>query len=85
MYTTGRYLYGPDVTFKVFPLDAHHVTLADALIFTADKLEVILNSIIRTRSIVLTWGGGMNIVDKLQEYRSLIVSIHLSVVIKLLR
>lgn len=40
MYTAGRYLYGPDVTFKAFLLDAHHVTLTDALIFTADKLEV---------------------------------------------
>lgn len=40
VYTSGRYLYGPDVTFKAFPLDAHYVTLADALIFTADKLEV---------------------------------------------
>lgn len=51
MFTVGRYLYGPDVTFKAFPLDAHHVTLEDALIFTADKLEVILDSRIRTRSI----------------------------------
>ncbi|XP_061187984.1 uncharacterized protein LOC133196050 [Saccostrea echinata] len=40
VYTAGRYFYGPDMEFKVFPLDAHYVTLENAKIFTADKLEV---------------------------------------------
>ena len=40
VYTNGRYLFGPDMEFKTFPLDAHLVTLTNARIFTADKLEV---------------------------------------------
>nr|XP_022328554.1 uncharacterized protein LOC111127600 isoform X1 [Crassostrea virginica] len=40
VYTNGRYLFGPDMEFKTFPLDAHLVTLTNAWIFTADKLEV---------------------------------------------
>ncbi|XP_048778067.1 uncharacterized protein LOC125681856 [Ostrea edulis] len=42
VYTAGRYFYGPDMEFKIFPRDAHYVTLKSAKIFTADKLEVLL-------------------------------------------
>ncbi|XP_048777110.2 uncharacterized protein LOC125681186 [Ostrea edulis] len=40
VYTTGKYLIGPDAEFKVFSSDAHFITLKDVAIFTADKLEV---------------------------------------------
>lgn len=49
----GRYLYGLDVMFKVFLFDVYYVILVDVLIFIVDKLEVIFNSIIWIRLIVL--------------------------------
>lgn len=48
VYTAGRYFYGPDMEFKIFPRDAHYVTLKSAKIFTADKLEVIIISLSKT-------------------------------------
>ncbi|XP_061187985.1 uncharacterized protein LOC133196051 [Saccostrea echinata] len=40
IYSSILYFGGPDMEFKTFPADAHHVTLKNAKIFTADKLEV---------------------------------------------
>jgi hypothetical protein len=45
VYSTGKYFIGPDAEFKVFNSDAHFITLRDAAIFTADKLEVSFFSI----------------------------------------
>ena len=39
MYSNGRYLVGPDYTFKKFQKTAHFVKLRD-LVFTKDKVEV---------------------------------------------
>ncbi|XP_062579680.1 uncharacterized protein LOC134241662 [Saccostrea cucullata] len=40
IYNSILYYGGPDMEFKTFQADAHHVTLKNAKIFTADKLEV---------------------------------------------
>ncbi|XP_031551527.1 uncharacterized protein LOC116288824 [Actinia tenebrosa] len=39
VYASGRYLIGPDYTFKAFPADAHFEYLKDIAIATNDKIE----------------------------------------------
>ena len=40
MYDVGRYLVGPDYTFKRFRADAHFEHLKQIAVFTKDKIEV---------------------------------------------
>ncbi|KXJ14793.1 uncharacterized protein LOC110238397 [Exaiptasia diaphana] len=40
VYSSGRYLIGPDYTFKTFEADAHFETLNQVSTYSADKVEV---------------------------------------------
>ncbi|XP_076459148.1 uncharacterized protein LOC143292587 [Babylonia areolata] len=43
VYSGGKYLIGPDFTFKTFKASAHFESLSDVSVFTSDKLEVKLD------------------------------------------
>lgn len=49
VYGAGRQFIGPDFEFKTFRADAHFVTLAVS-VFTADKLEVIKNMMLKKQT-----------------------------------
>lgn len=40
MYTSGRYMIGPDFTFKTFPAEVHYEELEKIATFSSDKVEV---------------------------------------------
>lgn len=40
VYMSGRYLIGPDYTFKTFSADAHYEELKKIVTFSKDKVEV---------------------------------------------
>ena len=40
VYTSGRYMIGPDYTFKTFSADAHYEELKKIVTFSKDKVEV---------------------------------------------
>lgn len=40
VYTSGRYLIGPDYTFKTFTADTHYEELKKIVTFSKDKVEV---------------------------------------------
>lgn len=40
VYTSGRYMIGPDYTFKTFSADAHYEELKKIVTFSRDKVEV---------------------------------------------
>ncbi|KAK3745333.1 hypothetical protein QZH41_006724 [Actinostola sp. cb2023] len=43
VYTSGRYLIGPDYTFKAFRADAHFELLKDITTYSDDKVEVTIS------------------------------------------
>ena len=40
VYEHGKHFIGPDFEFKIFPADAHFLTISNIKTFTSDKLEV---------------------------------------------
>ncbi|XP_068716761.1 uncharacterized protein [Montipora capricornis] len=40
VYTSGRYFFGPDFTFKLFQANAHFIKLDEIAVWTGDKLEI---------------------------------------------